>query len=96
MQETGITPLEDAVLEGVVGGNGVNTDTSTTRLSVTRVLRVPIPLKSTTTSRTRTPFGACVDGSAAECERTGGSRRQVGDCKLDGIDRCWRENKQSD
>lgn len=94
MDEPGITPLDDAELDAVVGGNDrVNTDTTTTRLSIQKVWRVPVPIRSTTTSQTRTPFGACVDGNAANCERIGGGQQRVGDCKLDGVDRCWQQKQ---
>ena len=89
MPGTELTALEDAELDVVTGGQSVNTDTSLTRWSVTTIGRVPIPYRTTTTDKTRTPFGACVDGSGADCERRGGDSATVGQCKLDGVQQCW-------
>lgn len=93
MPKSELTPLEGADLESVVGGQAVNTDTSSTRWSVTTVGRIPIPYRTTTNDKTRTPFGACVDDATADCERRGGDRSTVGQCKLDGIQQCWDNNK---
>ncbi|MEZ4358960.1 MAG: hypothetical protein R3B48_02185 [Kofleriaceae bacterium] len=87
-------PALDLVdLAAVSGGQGANTDTRESRLGVTTIRGVPIPYRKETVSKTRTEFGACVDGSNASCERQGGSNETVGTCMLNGINTCTQATK---
>ncbi len=88
-----LEPLVDDVLSTVRGGAGMNVDHASTRWRSVQVGDVPVPYPITRSSQQRTPFGACVDRAVAACERAGGSRSSIGDCKLAEIHRCWTQEK---
>jgi len=88
MPRPGLSPLDDAALEAAVGGQELNVDTTTTQWTLVGkgLRRIPVP--RTTMKRERTPFGACLDTRAADCEKRGGDNQTVGQCQLDGIKDC--------
>jgi hypothetical protein len=90
---TDLASIDSSYLALVAGGQGLNTDTAESRLGVTRVYGVPVPVQTVKSNSTRTEFGKCVDGSSASCERQGGSNEKVGTCMLNGIEACAKRDK---
>lgn len=79
--------LPDGALASVVGGAGMNVDSSKTRWRFVQVGEVPVPIPITTTKQERTPFGACVDRATAT--------RPDPDSRLAEIHRCWQTRNQN-
>ncbi len=84
--------LDPAQLALVVGGAQVNTDQSKFRWRAQMVGDVPVVFPESTSKKTRTDFGQCVDNGFAQCESTGGGNAAVGQCKLAKIDACTQTN----
>ena len=82
-----LEPVTDAALAVVVGGAGMNVDSSKTRWRFVQVGEVPVPFPITTTKQERTPFGACVDRATATSPTP--------DARLAEIHRCWQTRNQS-